>query len=669
MTVTLPTPQLVAPQRETAYPTVFSPVRIGHLLVKNRISTAPAAPRLATADGHATPELIEWSRSLARGGAGVVTIGFSTVTPRTPDEAHVLNLGDDSVLPGLAALADAIHGAGSVASIELAALAFDPTLPPGVSVVDAMTVEQIRAWVDLFADAAERAAFAGFDMVMVHGGHGALVSNFFSPMINHREDSYGGDVAGRARFAVELLDAIRAKVGRRLAIEFRISAEELVQGGVMLPETIELARIIEDRIDLLHVSAGFLMRDDLLPYTTQPTYLPRASLVHYAAQIKEAGLRVPIATVGSLDLDTAEAVLSRGEADVCAMIRTVIADPCAVDNARRGRPEDTRPCIRCVLCLDRTHGMRPLRVACAVNPRAGREAELRTVPAVAPVSKKVVVVGGGPAGMEAARAAADRGHDVVLFEAGTQLGGALNLAVSPDFKADLRAYLAWAVRSTTAHPRIDVRLATPATPERVQAEQPDAVVVAVGAEPALPPVPGLDVSGAVWVGDVESGRVQAGDRVVVAGGGLTGCETALDLARKGKQVTIVEMLPEPEMTRVSPVAMTAMLALLREAGVTVLSGHRLVAVREGLVAVQDLAKARDARGEGAGDGDGDADTAAVREIGFDTLVASLGVRPRDAEARRFAGVADDIRMIGDCTTSRGSLFTATRTGFDVGLAL
>lgn len=627
------------------YKKIFEPIQIGHIMVKNRIETSPAAPRLASPEGLVTPELIEWSRELAKGGSGIVTVGISNVVP---SEGHTsgscVNMGSDNVVVGLAALADAVHRYGAKASIELAGFAFGPE---GKSPIDSMTQEDIDQWIKYFVDAAERAAFSGMDMILLHAGHGILISNFFSPLFNHRTDKYGGSIENRARFACELLEAIRAKVGRKLAIEFRLSAEELVPGGVDLPQTIEFVKIIQDKIDLLHVSAGMLLVDELTPITTQPTYLKRGYNVHYAAEIKKAGVKVPVTTVGSIDLDLAAEILEKGEADMCAMIRTVIADPNSVNKARTGREDEIRPCIRCVLCLNRTHGMRGIRVACAVNPRAGREIELRDVSVTADKKKKVVIIGGGPAGMEAARTAANRGHEVVLFEKSERLGGTLNLAVCPDFKADLKAYLHWAIHMTTNNPGIRIKLATEATPEVVKAEKPDAIVVAVGAEPNIPPIPGLDGKNVVWVGDVETGSIEVGGKVIIAGGGLTGCETALDLAGKGKKVTIVEMVNEEDMIKVSPIPMIALKKLLKEAGVVILANHKLVSVGENTATIENA--------------DGQ------KKLDFDNLIVSLGVKSKTKEVTRFTDLTDDVFCIGDCTTNRGTLYTATTAGFNAGM--
>lgn len=632
------------------YAKIFSPIKIGNMLVKNRIETSPAAPRLASPEGLVTPELIEWTRELAKGGAGIVTVGISMVTPPFGHmNGFCVNIGDDNVVPGLAVLADTVHRYGAKASIELAGFAMGHELPEeGKSPIDMMSQEDIDNWISLFANAAERAMKAGMDMVLIHGGHGILVSNFFSPLFNHRTDKYGGSLENRARFACELFAAIRRKVGRKLAIEFRLSAAELVPGGVELEETIAFIKIIQDQIDLVHVSAGMLLDDAMVPITTQPTYFKRGYNAHYAASIKKApGITVPVTTVGSIDLDLAAEIIENDEADICAMIRTVIADPGSVNKARTGKEAEIRPCIRCVLCLNRTHGMEPLRVACAVNPKAGRECELKDTPKLANQPKKVVIIGSGPAGLEAARTAGDRGHQVVLFEKSDSLGGTLRLAVAPDFKADLKNYLNWSIRMTSRHPNVQIRLATAATAENILAETPDTLIIAVGSESNIPPIPGLTGDDVVWVGDVESGSASVGHDVIIAGGGLTGCETALDLARKGKNVTIIEMVSEQQMLAPSPIPMTALLQLLKKENVTILAEHKLEKVKDHTVLLSGAE--------------------AQKELAFDTLILSLGVKPKLLEVSKFANLIDDVFCIGDCTTSQGTLYTATTAGYNAGM--
>ena len=283
-----------------------------------------------------------------------------------------------------------------------------------------MTLAEIKMVIDGFANAAQRCLNAGMDMIMIHGAHGHLTSRFFSPRTNLRTDSYGGSLKNRSRLAVEVLDAIRNKVGSKLAIEYRISAEDMIKGGLNIEEQLEFASLIQGKIDLIHVSAGMLDEPETLPRMIQPTYLPRGINVSFAERFKRE-LKIPVAAVGSLDLEMAESIIQQKRADIVAMGRTLIADPDCIEKARRGDIAEIRPCIRCNTCIHRTHNQR-LTVHCAVNPLIGREVELSNLPRPT-LQKKVVVIGGGPAGLEAARTAAGRGHRVVLFEKAPTLGG------------------------------------------------------------------------------------------------------------------------------------------------------------------------------------------------------------------------------------------------------
>ncbi|MCF8094949.1 MAG: FAD-dependent oxidoreductase, partial [Desulfobacteraceae bacterium] len=469
------------------YKNLLSPFSFGGITVKNRIEFPPAVPCLASPHGFVTKDLIEWTRGLAKSGVGIVTIGDTAIDfEYAKDHEHALNLGDDRVIAGLSVLVETIHRYGAKASIELnhggrfspprllegrTPIAPSP-FPSGTEILLAelegkkldyvptvMTQEHIDMVVERFAEAVYRCMRAGMEMVMIHGGHGHLIGQFLSPFTNKRNDRYGGSLQNRARFAIEVLNAIRHKVGDQIAVEYRISAEELVEGGMGVEETLEFAKMIQDKIDLLHVSVGLLPEPQTIPSMIQPTYFPHGMNVHYAERFKKE-LNIPVTTVGSITLEMAEDIIAQGRADMVAMARPILADPDYVKKVLRGEADKIRPCVRCNTCTNRSALFLPVR--CAVNPVNGREEEFKNIPAPSK-TKKVVVVGGGPAGMEAGRTAAERGHTVVLLEKESQLGGALIPASAAPFKADMKDYLDWTVRMTMNTPGLTVKLNTEAT--------------------------------------------------------------------------------------------------------------------------------------------------------------------------------------------------------------
>ncbi|MGB9886429.1 MAG: FAD-dependent oxidoreductase [Moorellales bacterium] len=639
---------------------VFRPLRIGPVELKNRIELGPALPGLASFEGLVTREMIAYYRRLARGGAAVITIG-ETPIDREYAGGHgaQVNLGSDRVIPGLSVLAEEVHRYGAVLSVELChrgrqrmygdEVIGPSPIPPNIHGrtkvrVREMTQEDIDRVIENFAAAAERCVKAGVKMIMLHGGHGHLLAQFLSPWTNKRLDSYGGSLENRARFAIEVLSAIRERVGNKLAIEYRISANELVPGGMEEEEIIQFVKMIEDKIDLLHVSAGVMSDPAALAHMIRSTYFSYAYNVPYAERFKKA-LRVPITTIGSImDLETAERILAEGKADVVAMVRAILADPDHVNKVRQGRAQDVRPCLRCLTCLRLTAQSLPIR--CSVNPTLGRELDHADLPP-ARQKKKVLVVGGGPAGMQAALTAAARGHEVLLYEKEAELGGNLRLAAAPTFKQDMKRYLSWLTAQVLKTPGITVKLNQEATPEAVRQEGAEAVVVAVGADPIRPEVPGADQPNVAWAGDVLSGKAAvAGQTVVVVGGGLTGCETALHLAQQGKKVTIVDQLKREEL---APDAPRGLMELLEEHQVTFVTEAKLEAVTEKGVVVVDRSWRR-------------------LELPAEAVVLSLGFRPRREVAQKFEGVAPEVYVIGDCRDPQ-NLKQAVHDGFNVAVEL
>ena len=615
---------------------IFQSMQVGPLRVRNRIEVSPAEPFLCTKDGLATDEFAAFTAQFARFGAGIVTVGDSPVTQDYADRnRYVVNLADPMVVHGLVKVTDAIHRWGAVASIELNLR--DERLPADFS------VDEIHGIQRAFADAAERCRKAGFDMVMLHFGHGHTAASFYSPNMNKRTDEYGcGTFDDRVRFATELIDGVRERIGRGMAIELRMSGDEIYPEGVHVEDGIRFAKAIEDRIDLLHISAGSMYDLRTVDYTIPSTYMPRPTSLHIAAQYKAAGLRIPVVSVGSHDLRSAEAAIAKGQCDAVAMIRAFLADPEMLVKARSGRLDEVRPCIRCNVCTgDDPHGCpKPLR--CTVNAPQGRQPLFERIEPARP-GKKVVIVGGGAAGMEAARRLTERGLKPVLFEKEPALGGSLRIAGCNPIKSDVRAYADWSVRMTLQNPDIDLRLGTEATRERVLAEQPDAVIVAAGSAPIIPPVEGIRGENVCLAQDIDQGLAQPGKRVVIVGAGLTGTETAIALARAGHEVTVVDMLPL-EAIRARERAIWKAHRLAEDAGVRLVGGFCLKAVTpEGVT------------GEETGGG--------VRSFACDTVALSLGVRPRRDVMDALADVCPEMYFAGDCAARQGNITSAVRDGF------
>ena len=620
------------------YKHIFTPVKIGKMTVKNRIETAPAMPFLATIDGDASRELIEWEMAFARGGVGIVTIGDSPIISEIATRVgHILNLGSDKTVASLNRLAEAIQRYGAKASIELT------YFEPGVQKLPAeVTQVEIKSIIGSYVNAAYRCLNGGMDMIMIHGAHGHFISQFFSPRKNLRTDAYGGPFQNRARLVTEILEAIRDKVGDNLAIEYRISADELTPGGLTLEEQLEFAKLIQDRIDLLHISAGNAFTPDVSQLMIQPAYVPRGINIHFAERFKKE-LKIPVTALGSIDIAMAEQIIAENKADMVAMNRALIADPDCVNKARQGKPDRIRPCIRCNTCIQRTHRyFIPLR--CTVNPLSGREAEFtnRLKP---DKKKKVVVVGGGPAGMEAARRAAGRDHEVVLFEKDAELGGSLIMASAVSFKADMQEYMEWSVRVTMDTPNLNVKLSTEATSESIKAEKPEAIIIAIGSVPFMPDISGANRKNVVWAGDVLLGKVKIGDKLVVAGAGLTGSETAMHLAQQGRKITLIDVLSLERIGSNYPFTdMVTVWNMLKKLDVDIRTEVSLETITDTGVVIIDKKQKK-------------------TEISCDTVVLSLGVRPRTEAVRAFMELAPEVTVIGDCNNQRGNLYSATSEGF------
>ncbi|MBR5381923.1 MAG: FAD-dependent oxidoreductase, partial [Oscillospiraceae bacterium] len=470
---------------------------------------------------------------------------------------HNINVALDqpNALPGLAMTAAAIRRHGAVASAELnhsgkfsGADNVDKSLNrknvrygPSADVVYGggqvleMPHAMIEELIEKFGKGAALVKKAGFNMIMLHAGHGWLLQQFFSPAHNHRTDEYGGSLENRARFTLNVLDAIRAAVGPGFPIEIRMSATDYDPNGYVLEDAIEFARLVEPKVDLLHISSG--AHEGTFDKTHIPAFEPRGGLVPFAEAVKKQ-VKKPVAAIGALDEpEMMEEIIASGKADAVVIGRGLLADPFLPKKVVLGRDEEILHCLRCFTCMGER--MATGRRICAINPIIGNEYEAKFAPP-ATEPKKVLIAGGGPGGMQCAVTAAQRGHRVVLCEKSGSLGGALNCERGIPFKSDMLDYVrVKALEMKKAG--VEVRLNTEVTPAYAEKEAPDVLVVAVGAQPIVPPIPGLDGKNVIVANDLPDRLADIGKRVVVLGGGLVGCEAAVHLADEGREVTIVEM--------------------------------------------------------------------------------------------------------------------------------
>jgi NADPH-dependent 2,4-dienoyl-CoA reductase/sulfur reductase-like enzyme len=488
-----------------------------------------------------------------------------------------------------------------------------------------LSLDEIQEIQDSFVKAAERAQKSGFDGVEIHSAHGYLIGQFISPASNKREDMYGGSLENKARFALDVIEKVRAKTGPDFMIGFRFSADEYVPGGLTIDESALYARIVAEtgKVDYISVSAAtYESVSKMYPVM----YSEKGCLLYLSERVKKQVGNVPVIAVGAIDARTGERALREGKADMVAIGRGLIADPELPDKIAAGKLESIRPCIRCNEgCFTNIASGKSMR--CAVNPACGREKTYRV--ALLVKGKKVMVIGGGIAGMEAARMLALRGHKVTLVEKSGSLGGHLIEASVPTFKQPLKELLDWEIKQLSAT-GITVRMNTEATPDYIRKAKPDVLIVAVGSDWNKPFTGGNKV---VTGEDVLSGKVTPGERVVVMGGGSVGCETALHIAAgSGKKVIIVEMLNQI-LTGLEILHMIELMERLANAGVEIRTGLKVIDISDTAVICEDAQKQK-------------------CEIAADTVVTCTGLHARKEEAESFKNLAPEVYSIGDCVNAR-----------------
>ncbi len=633
------------------YPHLFSPLRINGMELRNRINFAPMVSNYATSRGEVTDRLIAYYAARAHGGAGLISVEATVVSANGRSFHHNLCIYDDLYIPGLKRLTEAVHAGGAKVTTEIyhagrrtsAAVARSQpvapsALPPkGGETPRELTLAEIAAIQDDFVAAGRRAKEAGFDAITLHAAHGYLIGAFLSPLANQRQDRYGGDLANRARFGLEISERLRAELGPDFPIICRLSGSEFMPGGFTLEDMQAVAPWYEAAgVDAFDVSAGTIETHFV---TSHYMMFERGLLLPLARGIKESATK-PVFAVGRIvTAEMAEEVIASGTADAVTMGRGLIADHDLPIKAKEGRESEIIPCIACNQgCLDRVAVQ--TEIACLVNPQTGRE-QYASVCA-SPTPGKVVVVGGGLAGMECAWVAKQRGHEVILLERGDRLGGQFILAGASPGKGEIHRIIDFLI-DRVHQSGVDVRFHTEATVESLAALKPDVVVLAAGAKPLVIPVPGAEHAVLSW--DILSGKVQAGPRTVVVGGGQVGCETAEYIAHREGQVTVLEMLPEiaADMSpRTREPFMNHLIAMgidfIPRAQVTALGEHEVYFERYGLP--QQMS-------------------------GIDTIVMAVGSRADRSLAEALAGQPYRVIEAGDVIRSRRGL-EAIHEGYAAG---
>ncbi len=646
---------------EQKYPHIFEPIRLGNVLFRNRIFASPTGYQNVPGD-NTLPEgaAAYYGRKALGGAASVASCELIVDGELGRGGANHIAIDDHRSYASICRIAHAvsIHGAVATAELQhagmfanrtpafLGAKGFGPAYGPvermvGDRLVPEMPEEIIERTIEKYAQAALTAKRAGFGMVLIHAGHGWLLHQFVSPILNTRKDKWGGaPIENRARFTVEICKAIKRVCGKNFPIEVRISGSECYDGGFGIDNGIAFAKQLEEVCDLIHVSAGNHEVDEVFGVTHPSMFLGEGPNVRFAAEIKKH-VKTPVATVGAIgEAAMIEEILASGQADVVEMARALLADPDLPVKIRTGREEEIRPCLRCMSCFstEMTCG----EPYCAINPETGRELEMRNALPAPRVKKKVLVVGGGIGGMQAALTCAERGHEVILCEKTDTLGGTIRCEKDVPFKQRLDLYLK---RQAAAVQRadIDLRLNTAVTPEYAEAVGADVIIAATGARPVKPPIPGIDGANVLGAEYAYTHTDEVGQSVCILGAGLVGLELGIYLAILGKHVQVVEMAPEIN-DGGNFLHAIALRTELKKRQVKVDLNTRAMLIRA------DGVLCRQESGE--------------KFFPADTVIYAVGQRPESDAALALRYCAPEFYQLGDCISPK-NITNATGAAFQI----
>jgi 2,4-dienoyl-CoA reductase-like NADH-dependent reductase (Old Yellow Enzyme family)/thioredoxin reductase len=620
-------------------------------MVKNRIIAAPVTIHSAS-NGETYPNesAMNFFVQRAIAGAGIVVCAGAKLLPVHDDGEHAgWDLYKHNSMNRLAELAERIHFYGAKASMELIGIFDDGYVASeGGLLMDMATmgreipISEMMRYKEGYAHCAEMLMNLGFDGILLHFGHSIPIAQFLSPLTNKRTDQYGGSFENRVRYLVEILEAIREKVGNNMIIEIRMSVNEFKEGGIDLEEGIKIAEVFQKYADIVQASCG-MITPELMCRTHPCDFLPPNPNVYLAEALKKSGkIKSFVTAIGAIgSLEDAEEIIASGKADFIAMSRALIADPDLIPKSLAGKAEDVVPCIKCMRCHD--SAVYGHYFQCSVNPTIGLMHHLDSMIKTVDEKKTVAVIGGGPSGMYAALTASSRGHDVTLFEKTDSLGGTLKFATKVDFKYSLAKFKDYLIAQVEKS-NVKVCLSCKAIPEQLKSEGYDHIIASVGAEPLVPPIPGIEHC----IHAIKSYGMEnsLGNNVVVIGGGQVGCETALHLARTGKDVTVIEMrselAPDASITHRGDL----MDEISKERNLKQITGAKCTKVDKDYVAYEK-------EGESY-------------KLTADSIILAAGMKPNTELSDSFAGISDFYWSIGDCVKAR-TVEMAVREGYFAGI--